>query len=206
MLSFFGDDIMLMEEMAGAEVENIQTCISCHTGFEDESLEAAQAILAVTTVLVNDHGGKVPQDKDSLLALGVDETVVWKLMQHVFGSTEVIIGLHTRKIVCAIDIHDWEESGAEKKSDIKMAKISAGHVKASLSTWFPKGDGRRFQDSMEQLGEAISISRIGMWGRITAAVNRHFPSKEKKELLALLNKITQLYSATKSGGRGKRSR
>ena len=196
---------MLMEQMAGAEVAKIQSCITFETGSDDESLEAAQAIHDLATVLVNEHNGKVPQDKDGLLALGVDDMVVWKLMQQVFGSTETIIGLTTWKIVCAIDMHDWEESGGDKKSDIKMAKITAVHVKASLSTWLPKGDGRRFHDSMEQLGEAISISRRGMWGQITAAINRHFPTKEKKQLLALLNNIAQLFNATKSGGRGKRN-
>ena len=66
-----------------------------------------------------------------------------------------------RKLVCALYLFDWEESGAKAKDELKMSKIPGIHVRKSLSVWIPLGQGRAFQDAMEALGEALGSIKQG---------------------------------------------
>jgi hypothetical protein len=151
---------------------------------------------------LNDKDGIVPQTKDELVEL-VDETVASQLMTQVFGSTEFFVGLHARKILIALDMYDWEESGATCKEDVKMSTISAAHVKKSLRTWMPKGTGKDFHDMMESVGTIISAKRQGEWGKIKTVINTCYPYTEKKCVLEMVESISQFYKATKSK-KGKR--
>jgi hypothetical protein len=123
------------------------------------------------------------------------------LMQQVFGSTELVVGLHARKLVCALDMYDWEESGATTKEAIKMSKIPAERFKKSLATWLPKGERRAFQDTMEALGSVLGENRVGMFGKMQGIIIRHNATKNKKQMTDMVEKIIQFYKVTKSGGK-----
>jgi endonuclease III len=155
-----------------------------------------------TEVMKAPHNGMVPATKKALIAVKVDEDVASLLMSHVFGSTEMAIGLHARKIVCALDLFDWEDSGATKQ-DLKMAKVTASQVKRSLCTWVPKGEGRTFLVTLEALGENIGRNEIGFWGKMTKVINERFSPKDKKLLHDMLTKIAQFHKSTRSGGKRK---
>ena len=51
--------------------------------------------------------------------------VASKLLQQVFGQMDLFVGLHARKVVCAFDLVDWEESGTTFKQNIKMVNMPA---------------------------------------------------------------------------------
>ena len=44
------------------------------------------------------YGGMVPTEKEVLLNI-VGDTVAGLMMQHVFGSTQLAVGIHTRKVL-----------------------------------------------------------------------------------------------------------
>lgn len=145
--------------------------------------------------------GAVPTSKAGLLAIGVDTTVASLLMSHVFGSTDIVIGLHARKILTALDMYDWEESGVKKKTDVKMVNIPTSLVKKSLKTWLPKGDSRDFYDLMDSIGSLLQHPQPGDWGKLTKPINRVFAPKEKQALFEMVENITQFYRATRAGGK-----
>ena len=195
-MDLFGAQLMTVDQMAASNGDELQNAIG--DGYTGTSI--GDDLHSIATELAK-VGGVVPTDKAGLLEIGVDETVTRLLMQQVFGSTELVIGLHTRKLVCALDMFDWEESGVSCKKDVKLVKIPAGHVTRSLTTWIPKGDGRTFQETMEGLGAAIGGNQIGFWGTLKSVINKHFSQKDKKELLEMATSIVQFYKATRSGGR-----
>ena len=158
-------------------------------------------ILHTAQEIVHNHNGIVPTDKVGLIAAGVDETVASYLMQQVYGRTDLVIGIHTRKVACALDMFDWEETGAKSKLDVKMVNITVNHVKKSLTTWID--DGILFQAAIECLGETIGKNKLGVWGNISAVVNKHFAPVDKKIVTGMTNNIVQFYKATKSGGKKK---
>lgn len=147
------------------------------------------------------HNGAVPTTKNGLLAAGVDAAVASLLMSHVFGSTDVVVGLHARKILTALDMYDWEECGVKEKTDVKMVNIPAGLVKKSLKTWLPKGEGRDFCDLMDAIGGLLQHPPPGAWGKITKCINRVFAPKEKASLLEMVENICQFYKATRGGSK-----
>ena len=134
---------------------------------------------------------------------GLEDTLARYVTQGVFGSTELVVGLHLRKLVCALDLFDWEESGAKAKNELKMSKIPGIHVRKSLSVWMPPGQGRAFQDAMEALGEALGSIKQGFWGKLDRVIKRHYNAADKKLLMDMVTSVTQFYKVTKKGGRRK---
>ena len=77
--------------------------------------DVAKEIHGVATELLKpEYGGIVPKTKDPLLGLGLNLNTA-SLLMHVFGSTDLVINLHVRKVVTACDMFDWEETGATSK-------------------------------------------------------------------------------------------
>ena len=124
------------------------------------------------------------------------------MMSHVFGCTQIVVSLHARKILVALDLYDWEESGAKAKTEVKMVHIPPGYVYNSLKTWIPKGEGREFHDVMDALGTIFSTTESGLWGRIKTAYS-HLSPNDKKMVTKMTESIIQFCKATKKGGRGK---
>ena len=155
-------------------------------------------LVAVAKKLVSDYSGNVPSTKVQLKTLGIDDTVASIMMQQVFASTELVVGLHARKILVAVDLYDWEETGVAQKRDVKMAKVSADHIKKSLKVWLPQHYYAGFHDLMETIGETIGSNQVGMWGRVKGVINNHINTKDKDQLIADLTHITQFYVATKT--------
>jgi len=187
------------EAVCGDDANRLQEIIG---EYDDKNLVGA-AIFTVATNLNTNHDGIVPRDKEGLLAIDVEDTVASLLMQHAFGSTDIVAGLHARKILTALDMLDWEETKAENKKDVKMADLPPGRVKKSLKTWLPKGESVGFHDTMDSIGSLIAARRSGEWGRLTTVINTNFSVKDKKVLLEMVQHISQFYFATKSGGRKK---
>ena len=179
--------------MANVTVQQLQEVISKHHTGEG----MAQTIVTLVGKLnAPPFSGQVPQTKTPLLQLVCDHTASL-LMAQVFASTELVIGLHTRKIVCALDLYDWEESGTTSKSDVKMTSIPTAHVRKSLKTWMPKGIGRDLNHVMDSLGAIIGEKQQGEWGKVKSTINNSFPSKEKQNVLDMVLSISQFYHATK---------
>ena len=101
----------------------------------------------------------------------------------------------------ALDMIDWEDLGVNAKADVKMAKLNGMKVKRSLLTWLPKGEAASFHDTMHSLGTLLSSKTHGEWGKVKAAISRHFVPKEKEALFKMIESIRQFYKATTSGGR-----
>lgn len=153
--------------------------------------------------LIDAGGGVFPTTLEEIKAVGVEDTVARLLMQRVFGSTEIVIGLNIRKITCALDMFDWEETEAKNKRELKMVKVTAPSVRQSLMTWLPKGDWREFQDTVESLGEVLGANKAGYWGQLKAVANKHYSPNEKKKVLSMVEEIIRFFKAKKSGGRKK---
>ena len=103
---------------------------------------------------------------------------------------------------------DWEETGATKKTEVKMVDLPASRVKKSLLRWLPLGEKAAFYDIMDSIGTLLSDQHIGMWGRVTSTINGHFCPKDKKLLMEMAESISQFYRATAGGGKkrcGKKS-
>jgi endonuclease III len=169
---------------------------------DDPSLgdEQANAIINICKNIVNNHGGTVPQDRATLKSYGVDDVTASLLLTQVFGATELIVGLHARKILIALDMVDWEFTG-EEKTKLKLSKLPAEKVKRSLFTWLPKGEASTFHDTMNSIGNLLCARTQGDWGRITKAINSHFSPKEKDVLMNMAETICQFYKATRNGGK-----
>jgi len=193
LLDFIDGDLYVAESMANSSALELQDIIGRH---DDKNL-VGETIFVVATELKK-VGSLVPYEKEGLKAIKVDDTVAALLMQQVFGSTELVVGLHARKIVTALDMFDWEETGVTKKGDVKMVKITAERVKKSLKQWMPKGEGRSFHDVMDSLGALIGSDDRGTWGKVKKTISLHFSPKDKKDLDEILLTITQFYKVTKS--------
>ena len=100
-MDLFGAQLMTVDQMAASNGDELQNAIG--DGYTGTSI--GDDLHSIATELAK-VGGVVPTDKAGLLEIGVDETVTRLLMQQVFGSTELVIGLHTRKLVCALDMFD----------------------------------------------------------------------------------------------------
>ena len=186
---------MMAEEMSAA---NVQELLEHMEGQPSEDLVTRIRQFGDS---INTREGAFPCTLVELEEEGVDNIVARLVMQHVDGSNELVISLHCRKIVCALDMFDWEESGASKKDDIKMAKTSAKAVRNSLMTWLPRGEGRHFQEAVDGPGQAFATKKIGFWGKTKSTINKHYSPKDKKTLVGMLEDISRFYQATKSGGR-----
>lgn len=208
-ISCFDDAIHVLLEMVDKKLDSPQSIAAATLKhFEDlikhfdNHNSIAKNIQSIAAELIKpEHNGRIPSTKQGLLGCNVDETVASLLMQHVFGSTELLVGLDTRKLLVALDMVDWEESGVKEKTDIKMAKVPAERVRKSLATWLPKGEGRTFQEFIENIGQILGANPVGFWGRLSRTLSQHFSSKDKKELQNMAENIVRFYKVTKSGGR-----
>lgn len=202
LVAMIEQDLYTPEQINSATAQALQDVIGA---VDDRNLVAA-SIKSIAEELVKPaHAGRIPTTKEGLLGCNVDDSVASLLMQHVFGSTELLVGLDTRKLLVAVDLVDWEESGAKEKPEVKMAKITADRVRKSLATWLPKGDGRTFQDCIEDIGQVMGENSVGFWGKFTRLLNTNFSVKDKKELQDMAESVMAFYRATKSGGRRSRS-
>lgn len=192
MLAMWDGNCLFSDEIAGSDEDTLQNYISV----EDDTNRASAAILFDIAKKVAANEGAVPQTLKELKAMNVDDTVAALLMQDVFCSTDVVVGLHGRKIVTALDMFDWEEI-AKEKVDIKMAKINPSAVKKSLKTWIPRGEAGDFHGIMESLGVVLARDAKGDWGRVKSCITKHFAPKEKKDLTGWVEAIVQFYKATK---------
>lgn len=189
---------------SASEVMNIDSNqVQQHISQYDDKNLVGAAIFAVCSRLHNDLGDQVPQTKAGLIALDLDEAVASLLMQHVFGSSELVIGLHARKILTALDMLDWEETEIEEKKDVKMAKLPPDRVRKSLKTWLPMGQALEFHDTMDSLGALLAAPPIGYWGRIKSTINTNFAPKDKALLHDMTESISQFYTATKGRKRAR---
>jgi endonuclease III len=185
-----------VEEMSYASANDVKVIID---DFEqDNTLELAQTLLDVATAIQNNHEGVVPQTKEGLKAIGVEEPVSSLLMQQVYASSELVVSLHTRKILVALDMVDWEEVGVENKSEVKMSKVTAEKVRRSVRTWLPKGEAAKFHDTLDSIGNLVASKNLGDWGKIQHVISIDFSLKARETLVGMTQAIFQFYKATKT--------
>lgn len=163
----------------------------------------AEIYRIATELLKPKYGGIVPKTKEKLLELGLKGNTV-PLVMHIFGSTDLVISIHARKILTALDMLDWEESGAPKKLNVKMVDLPPDRVKKSILVWLPKAEFVQFYDTMYSLGTLLASTAQGDWGPVKKAINQHFSSNDKPKLMEMVENIHQFYLVTKSGGRKSR--
>lgn len=197
LLYLFDAKLMSVDEMAASTPAVIQSRI-------DQNEDSVGGALHGTAVKLKALGGKMPSTREELVnAAGLEDVLARFVMQGVFGCTELVISLDIRKVVCALDLIDWEEGGATKKDEIKMIKIPGGHVQKSLCVWMPAGHRRTYQDVMDAMGDALGSCRVGFWGSLTRIINRHFSPKDEKLLEDMTTSIVQFCKVTRKGGRRK---
>jgi hypothetical protein len=189
-----------LEEIAGSTVVDVQAIIN---DTDTTNLAGATIHALATEVMKEPDSDIIPASRKALIAIKVDEHVACLLMSQVFGLTEVVIGLHAHKTVCALDVFDWEENGVAMKQDLKMAKVMASQVKRSLMTWVMKGEGRNFQQTLEAPGENTGRNVVGFWGVTTKVINQCFSPKDKKLLIDTTTRIAQFHKSTQSGAKRK---
>lgn len=197
---------MTVAEMAGSTADSIKDVIvDVLTDLdEDFAADIANHVHQIASSLhTRDDDAPFPTTLADLMECNVDEHVARCLMQHVFASTDIVIGLHTRKMVCALDLFDWEGTGAKQKCDVKMKQVTDAQVKKSISTWLPKGQGMGFQETMESLGARIGGNKKGFRGQLQAVANKRMATKDKQAVMKMADDIACFYKATKSGGRRK---
>ena len=117
---FIDDNCMDIQWMVEKDRPFLQTVIDSHC----KDNKVGQSLFDIATKL-EEHRQCVPFTKEGLMAVKVNEMVASLLLQQVFGETELVVGLHARKVVCALDLVDWEESGATLKQNIKMVNMPA---------------------------------------------------------------------------------
>jgi len=201
LFSFAEAKMFTAAEIAGKTLADVQTVI----GSIDKKNKLAKAIHGVCTKLVAEpHNGIVPSSAEGMKALNLDDAVAGLLMNSVYGATDLVIGLNTRKAMVALDLMDWEESGATRRVDVKMAKIPASHIKNSLITWLPTGEKRNFQECIEPLATVIGENKSGLWGSVKKTLTKHFSPKDKDTLLNLSEKNCQFHKSTRCGTAKKR--
>jgi len=189
-----------LQKMAAAAVAAVQDVINN----TDDTTSVGEALFSIATELVNEFNGQVPATKAGLEKAKAEGIVAALVMQCTFGSTELVIGLNTRKVMVVLDLFDWEESGANELGEVKMSNVSAAQIKHSLDSWIPKGERRTFQDTMEALGAVIGGNKVGSWGKSNKRVSNRFSPEDKKALLNMTTSISQFCKSVKSGGKGRR--
>ena len=192
--------------MAGSDEDSLKDIlVGVLTDLEEDFVANVASHLhkIATSLHTRGDGEQFPTTLVQLRDHKVDEHVARCLVQQVFGSPDIVVGLHTRKMVCALDLFDWEEAKFEKKCNLKMKYISASHVKRSINTWLPKGQGMIFQETMEGLGARIGSNKKGFRGKLQTLLNKRMATKDKQTVMKMADDIVCFYKATKSGGRRK---
>ena len=209
--SYFDDVILILSDLIEADMWTVNEVRDANEGDMQAIIDKYQGgrgngsvLVSIATQIANMHDGSVPCTKKALLGLeDVDTTVAGILMQQVFASTELVVGLHARKICAALDMFDWEEFGAVNKTDVKMIKISSAAVRESLKTWLPPGASKDFHDIMHALGDFMAADTRGSWGDCKACINAHFSAKDVKVLQEMYLDIMRFSKATRAGKRRK---
>ena len=201
LLHFYHND-MLTPAAVIAEDEKEGSSLATIIGDIDGDAQAsAPTVLKMCKELVKDpYNGVIPSSPAALEAVGLHESVSTPLLQRVFGCTGLHCGLNLRKLVCAIDLYDWEAAGVLSKLDLKMTKVPAAHVQKSVLTWVPQGERLAMQDLLEELAFAIGSRKQGFWGQYERMAKRHTP-KDKKILMDAATDIVHFYKAVRSGGK-----
>jgi hypothetical protein len=196
-----------VQEMTDATAEEVKEVINDFATDQDVSLKLAKALLEIAAAIRDKHHGYVPQTKVGLKSIGLREPLISLLMQQAYASSELVITLNTRKTLVALDMVDWEEFGAESKSEILMGKVTPDKVKRSLQTWLPKGERVHFYDTMDSVGGLISARTAGDWGKINKIIASHFSNSEKEALIDMANTIFQFSKTTRASAnsRGKKN-
>lgn len=202
MVNMVGDGIIKdnLAELSALDEAEIQAYVDKG---DKSNKSLALGIVTFIDNLSSNGNGLVPMDKEALKALGVDDTVTSLLFSEVFGSPELVVGLHARKILVALDMVDWEFACTEK-SKFKMSSLTVSMVKRSLMTWLPKGEVTLFHDTMDTVGNLLAARVKGDWGKVKMVIQSHFSPKDGQMLLAIAETISQLYKATRSGGRARK--
>ena len=102
---------MTVPEMAGATEAVLEAAIKGDCDFDARTLASDLRDIAIAL----NGRPSFPTTLDELEDCGIDSVVARQLMQQVYGSTDIVIGLHTRKVVVALDLIDWEDLSAERK-------------------------------------------------------------------------------------------
>lgn len=186
--------------VANASPVALQTCFDLYTSESDDDLGQNVKTLA-QKLNAPPYSGVVPSTNDGLLALGVEAPVASSLLVDTFGSTSPAIYLETKKLVCALDLFDWEEpqyweAGAVvAKSVLKMDKIKDTHVRRSLETWVPAGDLTAFITTANALGSILPSSK-GAWGTLMNALATGFSTKEREQAKDIMVAANRFFVAT----------
>ena len=141
-------------EFSGATLNEVVKLFDDFEMHESITHGLADTLLEVANKICNSHAGLVPQSKEGLKSIGLNEPLVSLLMQHVYASSELVITLDTRKVVVALDMVDWEEFGAKTKSAVLMSKVTPEKVR--------KACGRGCQREME-------CTSMTPWTRLAAS-------------------------------------
>ena len=193
---------MFPEDIVGNHTTSLTGMEQIFRQIDEENLEY-DTVYHVAGNINSINGKQVPSTRDSLKAIGVEDGVAQLLMMHVFGSTELVISLNARKILTALDLFDWEETGAKSKMECKMVNVQAERARKSTMTWIPKGDAILFHDVMDSLGSLLGPDTRGVWGKVTEVIKKHFAFNDKKDLEEWALEIIRFYKVARSGGRKK---
>jgi len=167
----------------------------CHIDPENEG--ATGCIEDVSFDLMKKFTGILPSTNKELKDIRLTPAVRGILLLEAFASPELFVSMHMRKIVIALDMVDWEEHGAKKKSKVEMKTFPPELVKKSLRMWLQKGEGVKLHQLMVQLGTLLGQDKRGTWGKVKGCIDQSFALHEKEELFKMCNSITTFYKAKK---------
>ncbi len=202
LLSLIENDLAKVDQFAAADVAALENALKV-----EEKMEFGDLIPTMKEVANQLNSlGHFPTDIDEFIACGVDQTLARRLCRDVFGSSQLVIGLNTRKVVVAIDLIDWEglgDGGFTRRSDVKPKDVKAQIVDGSVSTWIPPGLAGSFQDALESLGDIIGANARSFWGDLYGVIDKKFSQKDKTKVKDMTDAISRYYKAVKCGTRTK---
>jgi len=138
LLHFCHNDMLTPAAVIAEDKKECSSLATIIGDIDGDAQASAPTVLTMCKALVKDpYDGVIPSSPAALEAMGLNENVSTPLMQRVFGCTGLHCVLSLRKLVCAIDLHDWEAAGVLSKLDLKMTKVPAAHVQKSMLTWVP---------------------------------------------------------------------
>lgn len=200
---------------------NSQTMVTnlkdmCESGQSKEKVEAVWTkIHDFAQKIQASCGGEVPFD----LGHDKDKRITdWKLNRLTVKRFQIcamfrggfLVDLHTKKILMALDLHDWEErpalpeqiqNGRRMRTGIVINDYTDKSIQSSLLTWVDPKTQFELQDAIIGVGKWIERKKKGYWGEFTQTL----PENEKTRLAndkveESCNRIFQYYRAMKGGG------